>query len=168
MSFWNLAILPGIQVNRTKLNNAGFQLHNHFLLYKYIFVAFSGKEGNKFDPRSLLLCMTMNKSIHERLIRNTGSTVGAGKNGIETIFQSASSSSMSIFVSHMNCRLGRAEPTRGILCTLQLKKNNILLMKCQVHYFLLEEIDSNLETLVGWCVPYGSEDLNPKSLMKSR
>lgn len=71
MRLLNLAALgyPGQRI--LTCTKAGFLLYNHLLLYKYIFVEMPGKEYSKSDPRSLQLCMTMNKSMHKMLIHGT-------------------------------------------------------------------------------------------------
>lgn len=86
MSLWNLATLSGILVNGGKLcteaRTAPFSFCFCCTILCYFTRAFLWRHlatGNSLDPRYLLLCMTMNKSEHEMLIRGTLSTVQEGE-----------------------------------------------------------------------------------------
>lgn len=89
----------GIQVNGTK---AAQKLAFYCTIIFYFTSTFLwrrlGKEQNGFDPRSLLLRMTMNKSMHKMLIHGTLHPLSKGKNGyVTTILQSALSMNVTAF-----------------------------------------------------------------------
>lgn len=66
--------------------SAELKLHKTWLPTMQSFVTlvhFCGKSGNRdvhFQPTSLLLCIAMNKSIHERIIHGTQGPPSNGKN----------------------------------------------------------------------------------------
>lgn len=105
MSLLNLATLAGFQVNRA---GPAQKLAFCCTIICYFTSAFLWRrlaERNYLDPRYLLLCMTMNKSVHKMLIHGTLCPLSGGKNVNWTTTLQA--------VSSVKCHRARPPPGRG-------------------------------------------------------
>lgn len=103
MSLLNLATLGGIQVNGA---GAAQKLAFCCTIICYFTSAFLWRrlaERNYLDPRYLLLCMTMNKSVHKMLIHGTLCPLSGGKNvNWTTTLQPVSSVNVTVLVLHQS------------------------------------------------------------------
>lgn len=79
MGLLNLPTLTGIQVNGAKAAQKLAFCHTIICDFTSTFLWKLLAERKKFDPRNLLLCMTMNKSVHKMLIHGTLGPLSRGK-----------------------------------------------------------------------------------------